>query len=75
MGVSTFNRMWNGGMEWWNSGMVERWNGGAVEWWNGGLVEWLNRGMVGGASLLNELAARCVVLGPYLLFQKDFQLT
>ena len=28
--------------------------------------------MVGGASLLNELAAKCVVLGLYLLTSKGF---
>ena len=32
-----------------------------------------NGGMVGGDSLV--LAARCVDLGPYLLFQEGFQLT
>ena len=30
------------------------------------MVEWWNSGMAGGASLLNELAAKCVVLRPYL---------
>ena len=39
-------------------------NGVKVEWW-----------LEGGASLLNELVARHAVLGPYLLFQKGFQLT
>ena len=43
---------------------MEQWNGGIVEWWNGG--------MVGGASLLNELAVKCVVLGLYLLTSKRF---
>ena len=33
---------WNGGVDWWNGGVVEWWNGGGmvVEWrWNGGVVE------------------------------------
>ena len=38
-----------------------------MERWNSGMVEWWNSGMMGGASLLNELAAKCVVLGLYLL--------
>ena len=37
-----------------------------MEWWNGGL-NGMYGGMVGGASLLNELAAKCIVLGLYLL--------
>ena len=38
-----------------------------MEWWNGGIVErWA------GDSLLNELAAKCVVLGLYLLISKGF---
>ena len=36
------------------------------------MVEWWNSGMMGGASLLNELAAKCVVLGLYLLTLKGF---
>ena len=36
-----------------------------------GTVEW-NSGMVGGASLLNELEAKCVVLGLYLLTLEGF---
>ena len=52
--------------------MVEWWNGGMVEWWNGGMVEWWNSGMVGGASLLNELEAKRVLLGGYLLTLEGF---
>ena len=48
----------------WN---VERWNGGMVEWWNGGIVEWWAE-----ASLLNELEAKVVVLGRYLLILERF---
>ena len=36
------------------------------------MVEWWNSEMVGGASLLNELAAKYVVLGLYLLTSKEF---
>ena len=38
-----------------------------MEQWNSGMVEWWNSGMVG---LLNELVAKCVVLGLYLLISK-----
>ena len=34
-----------------------------MERWNSGMVEWWNSGMVGGASLLNELEAKRVLLG------------
>ena len=34
-----------------------------MEWWNGGMVEWWNSWMIGRASLVNELAVKCVVLG------------
>ena len=39
------------------------------------MVEWWNSGMVGGASLLNELETKLVVLGLYLLTLEGFQLT
>ena len=39
------------------------------------MVEWWNSGMVGaGASLLNELAAKCIVLRLYLLTSKGFSI-
>ena len=36
------------------------------------MVEWWNSGMVGGARLLNELEAKRVVLGLYLLTLEGF---
>ena len=35
-------------------------------------MEWWNSGMVDGASQLNELAAKCVVLGLNVLTSKGF---
>ena len=47
-----------------------------MERWNSGMVEWWNSGMVGGASLLNELAAKCAVLRLFLSvdFKRIFNL-
>ena len=48
-------------------GCLDSMEHGTVEWWNGGIVEWWAE-----ASLLNELEAKGVVLGHYLLILEGF---